>query len=99
MNPTELEKNRCIVRISTSAWNDKRGAYLKRSITYLKSKGRNIELLDEDCNMVGTLDTLQKITNLNAVSDGIYQLVMCNVQTDWETGYADDWDFKLIPFK
>lgn len=39
------------------------------------------------------------ITNLDKCKDGIYKIQICNPRTDWETGYIDEYDYKLVPFK
>ena len=41
----------------------------------------------------------ESIINLYECDDGIYEVIMCNLSHDWETGYLDDWDLKLIPYK
>ena len=37
------------------------------------------------------------ILNIDACSDGLYELIPINQSRDWETGIIDDWDLKLLP--
>lgn len=41
-------------------------------------------------------ETIARITNLNESKDGVYQIVIINEHRDYETGYIEDWDFKLV---
>jgi hypothetical protein len=27
--------------------------------------------------------------------DGVYEVVICNERRDWESGYIEDWDYRL----
>ena len=49
--------------------------------------------------MIDTNETLGMIVNFLDVVDGIYELVTINISRDWETGYVDDYDYKLIPYE
>lgn len=49
--------------------------------------------------MVGAEDFFKSLTNLHSSSDGIYEMLPCNISTDWETGYCDGCDWKLVPFE
>ena len=93
----EIE-HKTVVSITTSYWHDKSGAYLKKSFRVLKRKSSGYCVLLEDCGMEGAEAVLGKIINLNNVSDGVYQVVVCNESKDWETGYIDDWDLELVPY-
>lgn len=33
-----------------------------------------------------------------SVPEGIYELVYTNIGYDFDTGYPDTWDYKLIPY-
>lgn len=92
------KENQVVVRVETTFWHDARGAYKKKSLKVLKRKSFGYNYLLEECSMVGTYDCLMNITNLDNVLDGIYEVVVCNVSRDWESGYVDDWDLKLVPF-
>lgn len=90
--------HKTIVSVKTSYWHDKDGAYLKKSLRVLKRKSSGYNVLLEDCGMEGAESVLSKLINLNEVQDGVYKVIVCNESRDWETGYVDDWDLKLVPF-
>lgn len=89
--------NICIVRLSTNSWKDDRGVHFKKSLNFLKRKCKGFNILAEDCDVVGAEDVIPKIINLLNIPDGVYQLTTCNESKDWETGYVDDYDYKLVP--
>lgn len=88
--------NRCVVRIKTSVWSDNKGIYTRKNITYLKRQTIGHNILDEDISMIGADEVATKIVNLHEVEDGIYQVVICNVSRDYESGHIDGYDFKLV---
>jgi hypothetical protein len=90
---------RCVVRLKTSYWSDSRGVYSKKSITFLKRLCFEYNILQEDAQNIGNEEVIEKIVNLNECEDGIYQVETCNPSHDWESGYLDDYDYKLIPFE
>jgi hypothetical protein len=98
LTPQEIKDNRCVVRLTTGAWHNRSGVFQTRSLKYLRTKGKNVDLLDEECNYMGASDVLERLINFSTSTDGIYQIVTCNHSTDWETGYVDGYDLKLIPF-
>ena len=61
-----------------------------------KSKGLNI--LEKDANATENDCVMRRITNLNSVDDGLYTVVICDEERDFETGYVEDWNYKLVPF-
>ena len=87
-----------VVRVKTSYWHDKKGGHIKKDINYLKRKSRGFNILDEDMYAVGAEEVLSTIVNLYDVQDGIYELITFNETRDWETGYIDMYDMKLIPY-
>lgn len=91
------KESQTVVKIETSYWHDKNGAYAKKSLKVLKRKSFGYNLLLEECGMSGA-EIISRILNFNESTDGIYELIVCNISTDWETGYVDDWDLKLVPF-
>lgn len=91
-------KNRCVVRLTTSAWHDEDGAYLKKTLRYLKRQCVEYNILDDECDMIGSLDCMNRIVNLYDVEDGVYEVLICNPSTDWESGIVDDYDLTLAPF-
>lgn len=88
----------CVVRLKTSIWLDERGAHIKKSLNFLKRKSSGYNILKEDSQMVGADEVLPRIVNIDSVADGIYEVTTCNESKDWETGYVDDYDYKLLPF-
>lgn len=95
---TAEEINREIVRVSKTAWKDKRGMHTSISLLFQRRKSAGHCVLENEIDMVGAEDALAKIINLDAVENGrIYQVIVCNEKHDWETGLVDDYDFKLVP--
>lgn len=94
----EKEKISIIVRLTTSYWYDGNGLYQRKDLKFLKRKCTGYNFIQEDCNMVGADEVFDKIINLDECDDGIYQIISCNESTDWETGYIDDWDYKLVKY-
>lgn len=93
----ETSSNKMIVRLSRSYWHDHNGAYLKISIKLLKRLSGSDYFL-EDCANAGADCLFPIITNLNQCKDGIYELDTCDEHRDWESGYIDDYKYKLIPY-
>ncbi len=95
-----VPKPRCIVRLTTSAWHDKGGVYLKQSLQYLRRKCIGYNILEEDCNNIGAIDVVKQITNIGECKDGVYEVVTCNERSCWGTPHIlDDYDYKLIPYE
>jgi hypothetical protein len=90
-------KDRTIVRLTTTFWHDQKGAYCKKGLTVLKRKSFGENVLLEECSNAGS-DMLGKIINFWESRDGVYEIIVCNVSRDWETGYVDGWELKLVPF-
>lgn len=91
-------KSRSVCRLKTTMWADGRGAYIKKSITFLKRRSIGYGVL-EDIYAIGAEEVLTRIVNLDECDDGIYEVIIINVSHDWETGYVDDYDYKLIEIK
>jgi len=102
--PDSLEEDKqvpslCVVRLTTSAWNDGSGIHIKKTIRYLRRKCSGYNILDEDCSNAGTDCVVKKIVNLDECEDGVYKVVTCNEWSAWETPHIiEDYDYKLIPF-
>ena len=90
------QNNRCVVQVKTTMWADKRGLHTKKSLTFLRRQCEGFNVLEEDSGMVGADEVLPRILNLDQCEDGIYEVVMCNESHDWETGYVDDYDYRLV---
>ncbi len=89
---------RTVVKLTTSAWKDKRGVNVKKSLTILKRKSGGDPWFLYDCDAVGMIETFEMFTNLYSVDDGVYEIVTTNEHRDWESGTIDDYDYTLIPF-
>ncbi len=89
---------RTVVRVRTSWYSDRKGLYQKKSLTWLRRKSEGVNPLEEDISNVGAEEAGELIKNLDQVSDGIYELVFTPLSRYFETGYTDDWDYKLVPY-
>jgi len=92
----DIEQVVCVVRVKTSLYNatkPREGIIQKREVLVQKRKCQGIyhHILDDLYEGVD-------IVNLDDVKDGLYTLVMVNEHRDWESGYIDSWDLKLIPY-
>jgi hypothetical protein len=92
------KKDQTVVRLTTTGWSDSRGAHYKKSLTVLKRKSFGMNIIEEECSAVGAEEGLENIQNLLDVPDGIYEVVVCNISRDIESGYVDDWELRLVPF-
>lgn len=91
-------ERREVVRLTTNCWRDKRGLHIRRSLTTLKRQSSGYQILEEDCSMIGADEVVRQIVNLDECEDGVYLVVTCNESKDWETGFIDSYDYKLLPF-
>lgn len=89
---------RCVVRLATSYWTDKRGLHLRQSITVLRKLSFGGWDITDDASMLGAEEIFPRITNLSECKDGLYEIVTCNEKRDWETGLIDDYDYRLLKF-
>lgn len=89
---------RCVVRLKTSYWQDKKGIYIKRGLSFLRRKSAGYDLLQEDSIDLGVEEVITKIINFNECEDGIYEVGIINKSRDWESGYVEDYDYQLYPF-
>lgn len=102
--PAEVEQNEpapmCVVRVATSKWDDARGdLHFEKKISILKRKCTGFNILREDISQIGADGVLDRIENIDECQDGLYQVITCNETRDWEGGYIDDYDYRLIPYK
>ena len=88
-----------VVRLTTSAYDNDKGFFVKKELRYLKRKCQGWNCLEDFCDNGGANATEECITNLYEVPDGIYTVVMSNISRDYETGVVDDWDLTLVPYK
>lgn len=87
-----------VVRLKTSCWLDNSGIHFKKTLRVLKRMSSGHDFLTEEVSNVGSEETIFKITNLNECEDGLYEVCIINETRDCETGYVDDWEFKLVPY-
>lgn len=90
------QPNRCVVRLRTTMWADKTGLHTKKSLTFLRRKSEGFNVLEEDASAAGVEEVLPRILNLDECPDGVYEVVVCNESRDYETGYVDDYDYRLV---
>jgi hypothetical protein len=89
---------RSVVRVVTQAYETSRGVHVRKSILYLKRLSDGPNVLKDDVDAIGAEDAISAVLNLHEVPDGVYELRVCDVSREYETGYVDDWSYKLIPF-
>ena len=92
-----VTEHRCVVRLRTTAWDDKNSIHIKRSLTFLRRQCKGWNILREDCLEVGADEVVDRITNLDQCNDGVYEVVACDQSKDWESGHIDDWNYRMIP--
>lgn len=92
--PNEI--NSCVVRLRTDVWEDRRGLHQKKSLLFMRKQCKGFNILEEDIGAVGAAEILPRIININECKDGIYKVVTCNESHDFESGYIDDYDYRLI---
>jgi len=88
----------CVVRIRTTMWSDRRGVYIKKELTYLRKQSEGFNILKEDLDALSSKDVVMRILNLDECEDGVYKVVFCNESRDYETGFIDDYDYRLVKF-
>lgn len=98
MSTYNTNVDRTVVRVKTNTWYDKNGLHIRRDVTYMKrlSSGHNIlqnELDNTDATFVKNL-----IVNVTDVKDGLYYVQLINCVRDFETGFIELYDFKLVPY-
>jgi hypothetical protein len=57
------------------------------------------DFLSEDTSMVGADEVIPQIVNLDEVEDGLYRVITVNERRDWESGYVDSYDYRLVPIE
>lgn len=96
LDQTNSKENVCVVRLTTSYWSDKRGVYSKKHIRIIRTKCTGSNILDEHISNIGAEGTVIDIINLDECMDGLYEVVTCNETHDFESGYIDGYNLKLI---
>lgn len=97
-NKDTAQENICVVKLTTACWKDtdSRGVHLNKSLNFLRRRCKGYNILEDDCYNLGDEEVISRIINLGEVEDGVYQVVICNEQEDWETGHVDSYDYKLV---
>lgn len=65
----------------------------------MRRMSRGHDFLDEDVSATGAELVMDRITNLHEVEDGLYRVITINERRDWESGYVEEWDYKLVPIE
>lgn len=89
-----MSDRKLIIRLSTNEFRQGDRIVFQKSIRPLKSVS-DLELSD----LFDGDDLFDQIENIDCCEDGIYELKAVNISTDWQTGYVDDWDLKLLPYE
>jgi len=93
------KENQSVVRLKTNVWCDSKGLHFRKDLQFLKRLSFGYQIIEEDASNIGALDTFQQIINIDECVDGIYEVVVCNESHDYESGYVDGYDLKLIKFE
>jgi hypothetical protein len=72
-----------------------KGLHLKKDLTFLNRKCLGHNILADDLENCGARDVYLRILDLSTAEDGVYEVVTCNESRDWESGYVEDWDYRL----
>ena len=89
-----------IVRLSTSYFKSKNGIHCKKTIRPLKRLSSGYyDILEDEIDAIGVQEAVEKIENLYACADGIYELICCDCNYDWESGCLEEFNYTLIPYK
>lgn len=88
-----------IVRLTTTAWADHAGLYLKRHLRFQK-KLSDAELCPvlEDSEQISALAAINAVKNFNCVPDGLYKLVVIDKVYAQDTGLLDSQVYELRPY-
>ena len=95
--------NREDVRLSTVTYTGAgrhSGCFqLAKHLRIMRRLSHGHGLLEEAVSNIGASEALNTIVNLHECPDGLYDVVICNIRTSWETpDISDDWDLKLVPW-
>jgi len=89
---------RCVVRVQSETYKRGDSYFIGKSIRVIK-RHTEFDILYEEVNNIGISDALENISNLDSVGSGLYELVPHNISYDCETGYVDDMELILTPYK
>lgn len=91
------EESRTIVRLRTSYWSNKRGAYKQKELVIMRSKCIGYNLIEDEISATDATDVISRITNLDECEDGVYEIFTCDEHRDY-AGYVDDYNYHLSPY-
>jgi len=96
---THEQEHLTVVRLRRGVWGDRKGIHQKTSLTFCKRLCRGENILADDISMVGAVECMNRITNLDDSEDGLYEVAMCDIERDYETGSIEGWTYILLPYK
>lgn len=92
------EESKCVVKLITSFYATKKGCFSTKSLHYAKRLSYGFNIIEEDLSNTSAKDVIQSFINLHECKDGFYEIVSVNHSYDYESGYCDGYDLKLIPY-
>lgn len=98
MHNQDEEANQCVVRIRTSVWSDKKGLHTRRDIVYMHRLSTGCNILEDELDATDAKFVADSILNLDSAADGLYRVVRTNCTHDFESGYLDGYDLKLVSY-
>jgi hypothetical protein len=97
VDPAPEVRSKSVVRLSTSYWITNGSLRRTQSITVMRRQSVGYQPIEEDASNIGVNEVFSKIVNLDGLVDGLYEVILCDESHDWETGYLDDYNYKLVP--
>ena len=89
-----------VVRVQTSFYSPRSGTLVRQTtVRVMRRLSRGHDFLFEDVSMVGADEVMPRIVNLDEVEDGLYRVITINERLNWETGYVDSYDYRLVPIE
>ena len=89
--------NVTVIKVKRNYYRNKKKEFvLETKLTIQRRSSSGHQLIEEDCDNTSCQDVIDRIRNLNDMPDGLYHLITVNLSHDFESGYLDDWDYKLI---
>ncbi len=94
---TEHKQPRLKVKLTVRGYTTKSGYELKKSLYFYKNPNPEhlVDAFYEHADSVG----IYSINNLHLLDSGIYEMIVTNINIDRETGWIDDYDYELIPWR
>ena len=88
-----------VVKLITTYYQTKDGYAITKKIITQKRLSKGFDFFKEEVSFINVENALTRIINLDECEDGLYELIMINQSKDYETGYIEDWDYKLISYE